>query len=181
MWPDHTISTVFYDVTCHPLNKWKAKKESCEGWLFRGAVIALPPLRRPRAVICRRIEMRLAGRATSRAWFTHTVKSHRQPAAASVRRPASDTHIYLLPPKSEPYGFCHTGSRPQTAGWKCWMHREGGEGGGGSVNNFQSGISPEDTAGRKKARRGGWETVTKGGWILWRTRRRGGHCWRWDK
>lgn len=27
--------------------------------------------------------------------------------------------------------------------------------GGGSVNNFQPGISPEDTAGRKKARRGG--------------------------
>lgn len=128
IWLDQTISTVFYDVTSHLLNKWKAKKESCGGWLFRGAVIALPALRCPRAVICRQIEMRLAGQAKSRAWFTHTVKSHRQLAAASVRRPASDTHIYLLPPKSEPYGFCQTRSRPQTAGWKCWMLREWGEG-----------------------------------------------------
>ena len=61
--------------------------------IILGCLYSAPPSRRLRGVICREIEKRLAGRAETGAWFTHTVKSHRQQAAAAAHQPASDTDL----------------------------------------------------------------------------------------
>lgn len=58
--------------------------------IILGCLYSTPPSRCLRGVICREIEMRLAGRAETRSWFTHTVKSHRQLAAGAAHHPASD-------------------------------------------------------------------------------------------
>lgn len=61
--------------------------------IILGRLYSSTPSRRLRGVICREIEMRLAGRAETRSWFTHTVKSHRQLAAGAAHHPASDTDL----------------------------------------------------------------------------------------
>ncbi len=61
--------------------------------IILGHLYSSTPSRRLRGVICREIEMRLAGRAETRSWFTHTVKSHRQLAAGAAHHPASDTDL----------------------------------------------------------------------------------------
>lgn len=70
--------------------------------IILGCLYSSPPSRCLRGVICREIEMRLAGRAETRSWFTHTGKSHRQLAAAAAHRPASDTD---LSPRRSPSRF----------------------------------------------------------------------------
>lgn len=138
IWLKHTIfSEPFYDVHqiyAHLLNKWKPKKESCGGWLFWGAVIAFPALQCLRCVICREIEMKLAGRAATRTWFTHIVKSHGQPAAAAVHQPTPDTDLSLRRISSKNPNLMEsithrTQLRVPTPAcrWQCWMPRNSGQ------------------------------------------------------
>lgn len=91
MQPDsNPIFTVFDDgcqISSHLLNKRKYKKENCEGWLLWGRLHGAPPSRCLRGVICREFEMRPAGRAGVRSWFTHTAKSHKTAGC----RPAAGT------------------------------------------------------------------------------------------
>lgn len=128
--PNHIFS-VFHDgcqIYAHLLNKWKHKKESCGGWLFWGAFIALPL--RSACVVWFVERLKWGWLVEQRlALDLHTLLNHTDSWLPVLPTNSPQTQIYLHAgalPDSEPYGSYNTQpsaeSQPQPAvdNVGCW-------------------------------------------------------------
>lgn len=126
-WNKPYFQRLTYDgcqISAHLLNKWKHKKESCGGWLFWGAFIALS-LRA--ACVVWFVERLKWGWLVEQglALDLHTLLNHTDSWLPALPTTPPQTQIYLHAgalPKSEPYGRYNTQPSAQSpAPGRCWQ------------------------------------------------------------